>query len=440
MQTNKRPEGIRTHEGARAKAISPEKSLRRSLMACLLWEDQFYEDGEYIAERIKRLAKEVTPDVVKSMAIEARTQMNLRHAPLLLLVALAEQGALTADLVHRVINRADEMGELISIWWKDGKRPIPAQMKKGIASAFEKFNRYQLAKYQAKKKALSLRDVMFLTHPKPSNKEREIIYGQIAGNILAPPDTWEVGLSAGDDKRQTFERLINDNKLGALALLRNLRNMQEAQVNPAIIQRALASMNTSRVLPFRFIAAARYTPSFERDLENALFRACEGLVLEKNITLLVDVSGSMNRKLSSRSDMNRIDAACGLAMILREISSYVRVFTFSNSLVEVPSRRGFALRDAIVHSQNHGGTNLGGALRTLFAKVPSRGLLIVITDEQSRTPVPDPQGRAYMINVASYQNGVGYGPWNHIDGFSEAVVKYIIEREEEVDYSEIPTD
>lgn len=30
-----------------------------------------------------------------------------------------------------------------------------------------------------------------------------------------------------------------------------------------------------------------------------------------------------------------------------------------------------------------------------------------------------------MINVASYRNGVGYGKWTHIDGFSEGVLKFI---------------
>lgn len=34
-----------------------------------------------------------------------------------------------------------------------------------------------------------------------------------------------------------------------------------------------------------------------------------------------------------------------------------------------------------------------------------------------------------MINVASARNGVGYGKWVHIDGWSEAVVEYIREAE-----------
>jgi hypothetical protein len=55
--------------------------------------------------------------------------------------------------------------------------------------------------------------------------------------------------------------------------------------------------------------------------------------------------------------------------------------------------------------------------------------LIVITDEQSHDQVPAPRGKGYIVNVASARNGVGYGEWTHIDGWSEAVIEYIRELE-----------
>jgi len=51
--------------------------------------------------------------------------------------------------------------------------------------------------------------------------------------------------------------------------------------------------------------------------------------------------------------------------------------------------------------------------------------VVVITDEQSHDDVGAPRGRGYVINVASNRNGVGYGEWTHVDGWSEAVVDYI---------------
>ena len=97
-------------------------------------------------------------------------------------------------------------------------------------------------------------------------------------------------------------------------------------------------------------------------------------------------------------------------------------FTFSNDLVEVPPRRGFAFRDALDASQPHGATYLGRALEQIREKYDR---IIVITDEQAHDHVPGPRGQGYVINVASNKNGVGYGPWTHIDGWSEAVVEYI---------------
>lgn len=240
---------------------------------------------------------------------------------------------------------------------------------------------------------------------------------------LAVPDTWEVALSGGANKREAWERLLRERKLGALALLRNLRNMQKADVEESLVTEALDRMSTQRVLPFRFIAAARHAPKLEEALERAMLRSLSSSEkLPGKTVLLVDVSGSMTERLSGRSEMLRTDAAYGLAILLREIAERVTVFSFSNHLKEIPPRHGFALRDAIDASQEHSGTYLGAALERIKEK---HDRIIVLTDEQSHDRVPRPEGKGYVINVASFKHGVGYGAWTHIDGWSEAVIDYI---------------
>jgi hypothetical protein len=130
----------------------------------------------------------------------------------------------------------------------------------------------------------------------------------------------------------------------------------------------------------------------------------------------------MNYVLSRQSEMLRTDAAYGLAILVREICERALVYSFSDELAAVPPRRGFALRDAIDASQSHSGTYLGKALAEIREPYDR---IIVITDEQSHDRVPGPRGRGYLVNVASAQNGVGYGPWTHIDGWSESIVEYI---------------
>jgi len=417
--------GPRTHEGAPAKQVSPELQLRRSVLACMLWEDQFYEDGIAIAGRIRELVAKVPAEKVAALAIEAREKMKLRHAPLLLvreMARLATHRHLVAETLTRVIQRADELTEFVAIYWSEGKQPLSAQVKKGLAAAFTRFDEYALAKYN-RATPVKLRDVLFLSHAKPVDAAQAELWKRLVEGELATPDTWEVALSSGADKREAWERLLSENKLGALALLRNLRNMAEAKVSEQAIRDGLARMKTVRVLPFRFIAAARYAPQWEPELEKSMFRAFEGQSkLPGKTVLLVDVSGSMDVQLSRRSEMRRNDAAYGLAVLLREIAENVSIYTFSDRLVRVPSRQGFALRDALNASQPHNGTYLGQALKGIDEKYDR---LIVITDEQSHDPVPNPKARGYMLNVASYQNGVGYGSWMHIDGWSDSVIEYI---------------
>ena len=429
---------VRTHEGAKGRAFAPEQELRRALMTCMLWEDQFYEDGVSIAERIGALVPKVAAEKVAAMAVEAREDMKLRHAPLLIVREMARHEghkALVADTLDRIVQRPDELTEFLAIYWSDALGPmqqrktraVSAQVKKGLARAFSKFDAYQLAKYN-RDGAVRLRDVLFLTHAKPKDAAQEKVWKELVDGKLAAPDTWEVKLSGGADKRATFERLIAEKKLGSLALLRNLRGMLLAGVPKATIGAALDEMRTDRVLPYRFIAAAQHAPDLEPELESAMFRSIEGHArLTGKTRLLVDVSGSMDSAISARSEMRRLDAACGLAVLAREIGEDVEIFTCSNDVKKVAPRRGFALRDAIVNSQPHGGTELGKAI----AEVDRKDLrLIVFTDEQSHDVVPAPKGVGYMVNVASYQHGVGHGPWRRIDGFSEKILDWIIATEE----------
>jgi hypothetical protein len=415
----------RTHEGAPARLISPELQLRRSVLACMLWEDQFYEEGVAIAGKIRELVAKVPAERIASLAVEARLQMKLRHAPLLLvreMARLATHRHLVADTLMQVIQRADELAEFVALYWSEGKQPLSAQVKKGLATAFTKFDEYALAKYD-RAAPVKLRDVLFLCHAKPLDASQAELWKRLVNGELATPDTWEVALSSGAEKREAWERLLSENKLGALALLRNLRNMAEAKVDETLIADALGRMKTERVLPFRFIAAARYAPQWEAELEQAMFRSVSGQSkLPGKTVLLVDVSGSMDAPLSRRSEMRRNDAAYGLAMLLRGLAEEVVVYSFSDQLVRVPARRGFALRDAINASQRHAGTMLGKALRGIEE---SYDRLLVITDEQSHDPIPNPKARGYMLNVASYQNGVGYGAWTHIDGWSDSVIEYV---------------
>lgn len=442
MKTNKNASNASnqmglTHEGAIADRITKEQELRRSVMSCMLFEDEFYENGVQIADRISSLVKVVPSDVVANIAIEARNRMKLRHVPLLLAVELARTGYKgLSDLLYEIIQRPDELTEFLAIYWRNGKCPISAQAKKGLARAFKKFDEYSLAKYN-RKTEVKLKDVLFLTHAKPKDESQADLWKRLINDSLRVPDTWEVELSSSTNKLSSWTRLIKEGKLGALALLKNLRNIKNAGVPTDIVKDAISKIDTSKVLPFRFISAAMNAdPFLESTIEERMLSCLSGdEKLRGKTAIVIDASGSMSDKISSKSSMSRYDAACALSILLREICEDVSIITFDYNVLPVPSRRGFALRDSLVRNfkKQGGGTSINTA--TKYANKMGYDRIIVITDEQSvdRAEYPNKNVEtptyAYMINVASAKRGLSYKNWTHIDGWSEAVVEYIREFE-----------
>ena len=160
-----------------------------------------------------------------------------------------------------------------------------------------------------------------------------------------------------------------------------------------------------------------------------MIKSMEGMdKLDGKVSILVDGSGSMSEKLSGKSEMTRFDAACALAILVRELCDDVEIFRFNDTSNLVPGWHGFALRDAL--GTSNGSTNMWGAVKDALAN-GERNLMIVITDEQTqdnRSVAFSESSLLVVINVAGNQNGVGYGKnILHINGWSENVVQYLRE-------------
>lgn len=434
-------------------------SLRRSVLATFLNERQFYEDGEEILARISRLALQCDPHSVANLAIEARKEHGLRHAPLALLVALTRTGSgipgLVADTVAEVVSRADEAGELLALYWADGgRRALSSQLKKGLSRAISSFDRYQLAKYASLKADVRLRDVMFLVRPTPAQGLAET-FKDLADGRLAAADTWETALSAGADKKDVFERLLREGRLGYLALLRNLRAMQDAKVDEGLVIDGLSARRGARgVLPFQFLSAAEQSPRFAVHVEAAMLANLGGMPKLKGKTVIIgDASGSMNACLSGKSNRTRLDAQAILMGCLVAMCEDPVVYATAGSdglrrhdTRRVAAKAGTGMVDVMreaLRKQGNGGIFLKQCMDHVHAAEGKADRIVVFTDEQdcdiSGNGAPAMANafgtRNYLINVASAKNGIGYRKWIHIDGFSEAVIKWIpaFEASEEVD-------
>jgi hypothetical protein len=441
-----------THEGAVAVRIDPLAQLERSVMSCLLWEDEFYEDGQCIGQRIADLVKQVPAADAARVAIRAKEDMRLRHVTLLLareLMRSKEGRALAEGLFSRVILRPDDITEFLALYWKDNKdAPLAKQVKRWVGESFRRFDEYRLAKYNGGQKAVKLRDAMRITRPKPKDAEQAELWRKLIKGELATPDTWEVALSHGTDKKAAFERLMAERKLGTLAFLRNLRNMNEAGIAKATVQAYADNARIDRILPFQFVAAAKAVPAWEGIVEAMMFRCLEGEPkLPGRTVLVVDTSGSMTARLSARSQMSRMDVAAALAILAREICEELVIYCTAgddckrvHATTLVPSRRGFALSDYITGHEvqakiGGGGIFLTQCMEHIKKEQTDADRVIVLTDEQDCDLKLNPEQadafgtRNYLINVASAKNGIGYRKWLHIDGWSDKVLDYIAKLE-----------
>lgn len=442
MRTNVKTPQLITHEGGRAVAQKPLLELERAVANCLLWENTFYEKGSAIAERIAQLCTQVTGPELATLAIKARNDLKLRHVPLWLVRQMARLhpgSQLVSNTLATVVQRPDELAEFMALYWKDGRQPLSAQVKRGLAQAFTKFSAYQLAKWdRGGTGTVKLKDVLFLSHAKPQDATQAELWAQLIDGTLESADTWERELSAGKDKRLTWERLLSERKLGYMALLMNLRNMVNANVDRTSVEQALlAGARGSKALPFRFVSAAKAAPSYAQALSDAMIAALgDAARLEGSTGLVVDVSGSMNSTLSARGTLLRWEAAAALGVLLREICQHVRVFTFSNECVEVPNVRGIGLIKLVGQSQPHSGTYLDGALEALrTGPLAQVDRLIVITDEQAHDRLTPCWARhGYLVNVAPYEPALDVSQgWTRVSGWSERIVDWIRLEEQAVE-------
>lgn len=434
--------------GALAAKQSNTALLRRAVLANLLWEDVTYMDGIEVTEEIQRLIPLCPAEDVYYIALEARTMQKLRYTPLFLAVEMCqypEHKMFVQDLLPQIITRADMLTDFLAIYWEDGKKPIANQAKKGLAKAFHNFNEYEFAKYD-RNAAIKLRDVMFLCRPKPKNQYEQTLFKKIADRTLATPETWEVLLSTGKDKKKSWTKLITEGKIGGLAMLRNIANMRRANVDKKVINEGLEKLKSSMLMPLDFLKANKMNPEFSRQIEDAMISSYANLPKLKGKTLfIVDVSGSMQTNMSAKSDFSRYDAACAMAMLaVNQCEDYEIVctagsdFTHTGAHEHIPyPQKGFGIFEQI-HATNK---NIGsGGIFTRqcleWCKDKFKGQkfdrIIIFSDSQDcdlpEKRIPKPFGTYnYICDVSVRTKGVNYkGTWTaEISGFSEKFITFI---------------
>lgn len=455
---------IVNHENATAFPLTPEYELYAAVVTTSL-STSFYEKDTTRLDRIKSLIQKSNPVFVAKLAVYARNQMNMRSVPLVLVVELAKiysGDALISKMITKVIQRADEITELLAYYQMANDRKgtkklnrLSKQIQKGLAASFNKFDEYQFAKYN-RDDAIKLKDALFLVHPKAKDEVQQDLFNKIAANTLQTPYTWETELSQlgqvkfynEAEKQKAFtnkwEELIDSNKIGYMALMRNLRNIMEANVSGYHMEKVcnyLANENAilnSKQLPFRFLAAYRELKDMKSKFTSMVLDALESAVMvsAKNIkgfdvntsvVVACDVSGSMQQPISPRSKILLYDIGLMLGMLMQSQCKNVVSGMFGDrwKIINMPKRSVLSNVNEYYKREGEVGYSTNGhlVLEDLINRKECVDKVMLFTDVQmwnsnstshtfanswNRYKTIAPNAKLYLFDLAGY----GHAPIN----------------------------
>lgn len=470
-----------THEGGEGFARTPEAELFLLAIANMVGEDTFYEAG---FERDRRFV-ELIHDVVESnpefvagadpdngrvgLAEFLRRTMHMRSASVVMAAEyVAAGGPKGRSLIARTLQRADEPAEILGYWLAEHGRRLPAALKRGVADAAVRlYDERSALRYDGRSRSIRMADVIELVHPQPKDERQSELFRYLfdkrhhddAGlrdRILRDDHPLDVIRAATqlerlpDDERRdvlrrdpdvlgragfSWERLSGwlpggmDAEawqaviptMGYMALLRNLRNFEDAGVSKKVMKQVAAriedpdEVRRSRQFPYRFWSAYKFAPSvtWARALESALSTSVENVPELPGRTLaLIDTSGSMQSPVSNRSKVQRFEVAALFAAAQAKRAHNADVVIFASGHRPLPVKRSHSvLRYIEAVGSSIGSVGHATMLyEALVENFDGHDRVVVFTDEQAHDSVADPRvlrdvPLVYTFNLGGYRTG-----------------------------------
>lgn len=513
VKTAKAPAG-RTHQGGVGYERDVKSELFLLAVANMVSENTFYEPGGQRDERYANLIHQATledEDWTVRFLGWLRGAANMRTASIVgaaeFVKARLDAGVesqpnndsddtvrgLSRQVVDSVLQRADEPGELIAYWISVHGRNIPKPIKRGVADATKRlYNEFNFLKWDSQSRGVRMADVLSIAHPVAGPEWQNALFGYIRdlrigkdvegipvpltkliereklmqlpveerravllssegpGRLQEAGMTWEslAGWLQGPMDKKAWEAIIPS--MGYMALIRNLRNFDQAEVSDEVAAEIAAKLADpervarSRQFPMRFLSAYRAAPSLrwswplEKAIDASLANVPE---LKGNTLILVDTSGSMAAGFSKDGTLQRWDAAAIFGIALSRRCANADVVSFSGGWYDDTQTKIFSVKSgesllkATERWKNggyflNGGTNTEGAIRKHLTTKHNR--VVILTDEQNGRGNVDsvvPEKKAlYTWNLAGYRLGhapSGFSNRHTFGGLSDAAFKMI---------------
>jgi hypothetical protein len=457
---------IRTAQGAPGFVREPHAELFLLGVSNMVGEDTFYEGARERDTRFRELVAEVAvadPDWFARFVPWLRTGALLRSAS----VVAALEGARaqvaagvpgSRSVVDSALQRADEPGEALAYWLSRYGRALPKPVKRGVADAAVRlYHERSLLKYDSEAAAVRFGDVLDLTHPTAKDARQGDLFRHALDRRhkrdTAAPQSLRVLAAraqlmalAVDERREvtdpsvlgaagmTWEALAGWRQttmdaaaweaiiptMGYLALLRNLRNFDQAGVSDTVAEAVAAKLTDpaevarSRVLPMRFLSAFKAAANLRwaYPLEKAMQLALANIgALDARTLILIDTSGSMNSSFSKDGTLRAWEAAVVFGLALAARANDATVVSFSDTAREFPAVAGESILASVRRFRDGGyfmgnGTNTEYAVRNSYQR---HDRVVILTDEQAHWHARSDVAAAVPGNVPVYTwNLVGY--------------------------------
>ena len=465
-QSNKGINTTTNRCGFPAYKMADKERLVCAVLTSMFGEQKFYGSTNNDIVRLATQCAKAEPEFLCKLACYARNVANLRSVSHVLTAVIAREcPTYTRATVRNVVVRADDITEIMSCYASMYGKPYPNALKRQVAIEMQKFNEYQIAKYNGGNKSLKFRDVLRITHPVPQSEEISELFGKILNDALETPYTWETELSARGNTKEVWDELIASGKVGYMALLRNLRNIVKCGANLEPVLATLSDpvqVKKSRQLPFRFYSAYRtlknagmMTPEIHKTLEKAMTCSIDNMeTLDGRTLIALDVSGSMGQPISANSDVCCCDIGAVLAALSTHICEDATVCSF-DAASRWSGRNGYQIEkfgkyDSVLAiadklSFHGGGTDLSLPMKWALNEDVNRGIkpfdrVIYISDNECNSGVKstvqhlaDEYRNLYNKNLWVHAIDMqGYGTQqfigkrtNIIAGWNEAALSFI---------------
>jgi len=431
-------EVTRTYEGAVGYKRDAKSALFLRAINNLVGEDKFYETAEKADAEYRRLIHEVTkedPEWVLALIPYLRDVMNLRSASVVMAAEYIKAGGPSGRrAVNAAISRADEPAECLAYWASEYGRAFPKPLKRGVSDAASRvYNEKSALKYDGQSRGWRMGDVIDVTHARPVGERQSDLYKFLIDrrhdrelniprtlrtirnyyNLMKVPVenrrdsqylnpetladaafTWETlsGWLQGPMDKAAWEAIIPN--MGYMALIRNLRNFEQAGVSKDILNQIEAKITdptevaNSRQFPFRFYSAWKYseTMRFGQALEEAFELSTKNIPeLNGNTLILVDVSGSMSGSyFSAKSKLTPLVAASLFGTTLAKRSANADLVLFATTWERFnPQASVLRSMEKIEQRAGYlgGGTNMFQALEATY-RPGYHKRIVVLTDGQ----------------------------------------------------------